>query len=242
MRKQPKTAFIAAIELLSKGESDEMVQVSDSLGLDLVWDLEDTPDVILYAGGVDINPALYGEKPLPTTQQPNLLRDGMEILQYQIGREWGAVNLGVCRGAQLLNVLNGGKLWQHVDGHNKDHGVRVKGPDKYQHYVHLAGELTSSHHQMIIPPRNGNERHNPFEIVAEAMAVYNNAEERAHQRWMRNTSDKRIPDRKEIEGIWYPNTQSLGVQFHPGWNTHSAKVLKDLFNWWVRKETISCVA
>lgn len=241
MRKPLKTAYIAGIETdsLSRSEVEEMVAISTFLDLDLVYELSDEADVILYAGGTDVNPAMYGEKPLATTQRPDTVRDGIETFTYKEGLKWGAVHVGVCRGMQLLNVLNGGKLWQHVDGHEGNHGIRTMGPEKYQGYYLMTTEVTSSHHQVIIPPRHGNEKHNPYFITAVAA---NTGKDEGSRRWMRNSTDKRLPDRQEVEGIWFPNTNSFGVQFHPGWNTESAKVLKDLFGWWVRKGAVSCVA
>lgn len=51
--------------------------------------------------------------------------------------------VGICRGAQLLNVMNGGKLHQHVTGHGTSHRMRTLTDDEFR--------VTSTHHQMMIP-------------------------------------------------------------------------------------------
>lgn len=228
---QPKTFYQAGLEHLSSSEYQEGDFIGSTLlCLEEVHDIDDNPDVILYLGGTDVNPSLYGEKPLTTTQRPHLIRDAKEIYDYNMGLEWSAINIGICRGAQFLNVMNGGKLWQHVTDHQGNHPVELKGPDKYQGYVQT---LSSDHHQLIIPPRNGNEKHNPYVITATSNVK--------PKHWFNNSKERNIP-RVEIEGIWFPNTNSLGVQWHPQWDTASGKALYDLYSWYVQKNVISCVA
>lgn len=226
-----KTYYQAGLDYLDNSEYGEGEKIGSTiLGLEEVYDIHDDPDVILFMGGTDISPHLYGEKPLSTTQKSNIERDAKEVYDYNMGLELGTVNVGICRGAQLLNVMNGGKLWQHVTDHRGNHPVTVRGPDKYQHYIQT---LSSDHHQLIIPPRNGNEKHNPFTIVAEASVK--------PKHWFNNAKERNVP-RVEVEGIWFPNTQSLGVQWHPGWDDPSAKALHDLWKWYVEKLVVSCVA
>lgn len=71
-------------------------------------------DGILFAGGNDINPSLYGEKPLPTTEEFSDKRDAMEAKLMQWAIEDNKPVLCICRGMQLLNVVCGGQLYQHL--------------------------------------------------------------------------------------------------------------------------------
>lgn len=75
--------------------------------------LDQMPDVdaICFMGGVDVDPAIYGEPMGQTTQSPNKARDAFEVAVYNkfLGK---AMMFGICRGAQLLNVLNGGRMIQ----------------------------------------------------------------------------------------------------------------------------------
>ena len=71
-------------------------------------------DGLIITGGKDVDPALYGQQPHPTTDIPRRDRDAWEeaLLTAAIERELPF--LGICRGAQLLNVALGGTLHQHL--------------------------------------------------------------------------------------------------------------------------------
>jgi putative glutamine amidotransferase len=74
----------------------------------------DTLDGLIITGGADVDPARYGEVPHPRTDRPRSDRDEWEdaLLLGAIQRELPF--LGICRGAQVLNVALGGTLIQHV--------------------------------------------------------------------------------------------------------------------------------
>jgi putative glutamine amidotransferase len=71
-------------------------------------------DGLIVTGGKDVDPARYGQEPHPTTDQPRLDRDAWEdaLLRGAIDRKLPF--LGICRGAQVLNVALGGTLLQHL--------------------------------------------------------------------------------------------------------------------------------
>jgi putative glutamine amidotransferase len=75
-------------------------------------------DGIVFPGGPDVDPALYGESPDPRTEvNPELDRLELPIARWAI--ESGVPTLGICRGQQLLNVAMGGSLIQHLDDHRQ---------------------------------------------------------------------------------------------------------------------------
>ncbi|MET0843967.1 MAG: gamma-glutamyl-gamma-aminobutyrate hydrolase family protein [Mycetocola sp.] len=83
----------------------------------LEWDAEAVVrrlDGLVLAGGADVDPALYGQEPHSTTGSPRHDRDAWELalLRAAIGAD--LPTLCICRGMQLLNVLRGGTLHQHV--------------------------------------------------------------------------------------------------------------------------------
>ena len=84
--------------------------------------------IIIFNGGEDIGTELYDEEPV-IPRVPKLMsgRDRYERTIFDKYKSTDGVNgkffLGICRGAQFLNVMNGGSLWQHVDGHGKDHDM-----------------------------------------------------------------------------------------------------------------------
>ncbi len=71
-------------------------------------------DGLIVTGGRDVDPSRYGQEPHPTTDAPSLERDAWEdaLLRGAIERELPF--LGICRGAQVLNVALGGTLIQHL--------------------------------------------------------------------------------------------------------------------------------
>ena len=83
----------------------------------------DRLDGLIVTGGRDVDPARYGQPPHPSTDQPATDRDDWEdaLLLGAIKRELPF--LGICRGAQVLNVALGGTLIQHLPD--------VVGSDRY---------------------------------------------------------------------------------------------------------------
>ncbi|HWF45678.1 MAG TPA: gamma-glutamyl-gamma-aminobutyrate hydrolase family protein, partial [Bryobacteraceae bacterium] len=69
---------------------------------------------LLLMGGVDVNPALYGEGAAPETEKPDDDRDRveMDLIHQAIDRDLPV--LAICRGQQILNVYHGGTLIQHL--------------------------------------------------------------------------------------------------------------------------------
>jgi len=72
-------------------------------------------DALLLSGGDDLNPFLYSEKPIQG--KVKLVARAREIFDLQLVRlalKRGIPMLGICYGAQLLNVVLGGSLFQHI--------------------------------------------------------------------------------------------------------------------------------
>lgn len=127
----------------------------------------------------------------------------VELLAYQLARKKGKALAGICRGGQLLNVLCGGSMWQHVDNHGHSHDmVDVK-----------SGEVvrtTSVHHQMMIPGADG-------EVTANCPAPVSKSKERMAG----NGAEALVIHRQfftpepDIEAIWYPKHAAYCIQGHP---------------------------
>jgi putative glutamine amidotransferase len=71
-------------------------------------------DGLIITGGKDIDPALYGQDAHPETDEPRPDRDGWESALLVRALEREIPFLGICRGAQVLNVALGGTLHQHL--------------------------------------------------------------------------------------------------------------------------------
>jgi putative glutamine amidotransferase len=76
-------------------------------------DVLDGIDGVMFTGGSDVDPALYGEPPHPATKvKPH--RDAAELLLLRAAVAADLPVLGVCRGMQLMAVAYGGRLYQHL--------------------------------------------------------------------------------------------------------------------------------
>ncbi len=71
-------------------------------------------DGLIVSGGGDVDPARYGARAHPETGAPNSERDGWELALLDAALAAGRPLLAICRGIQLLNVVRGGTLHQHL--------------------------------------------------------------------------------------------------------------------------------
>jgi putative glutamine amidotransferase len=79
-------------------------------------------DGLVVSGGADVDPALYGEQPHPSTASWREDRDAWETALLRAADAADLPTLGVCRGMQLMAVAAGGALVQHtpeVVGHDE---------------------------------------------------------------------------------------------------------------------------
>ena len=87
------------------------VIVGSAFGLD---ELIDVADGLLLSGGVDVDPALFGEEILNDSVHIDKARDAVELQLIEKYWRTGKPCLAVCRGLQVLNVAFGGKLIQDI--------------------------------------------------------------------------------------------------------------------------------
>lgn len=119
----------------------------------------DALDGLLFSGGSDLDPDLYGAERHPATDGVRADRDRAELALLQTALERDMPVLAVCRGSQVFNVALGGDLVQHlpeVVGDEKhkhtpgvfaDHAVDVKAGTRLQQLVGDRAPVKSHHHQ-----------------------------------------------------------------------------------------------
>lgn len=71
-------------------------------------------DGLLLVGGADIDPGRYGQQPAPELEETSPVRDDFETPLIRAALEQDIPLLGICRGAQLMNVATGGTLHQDL--------------------------------------------------------------------------------------------------------------------------------
>ncbi len=71
-------------------------------------------DGVLFSGGDDVNPRLYGEEPLPETKKVLAERDELESVLLKSCLEKAKPVFGICRGIQIINTVLGGSLFQYI--------------------------------------------------------------------------------------------------------------------------------
>jgi len=74
--------------------------------------LYDHLDGLFLAGGVDVDPQVYGEARHALCGRTDAARDAVEVQLTRWAMAEGKPVLGVCRGLHVINVAMGGSLWQ----------------------------------------------------------------------------------------------------------------------------------
>jgi putative glutamine amidotransferase len=118
-------------------------------------------DGLVLSGGIDLNPALYGEARHPEADEPSDARDRLELDLLRAALERDLPVLAICRGMQLFNVAHGGTLDQHVASYRKHqrydraksdpvHNVEVEAGSRLAAAIGAgAVAVNSRHHQAV---------------------------------------------------------------------------------------------
>jgi putative glutamine amidotransferase len=121
----------------------------------------DILDGVVFAGGADLDPALYGERAHPETTGLRPERDAAELPLMRAALDRDLPMLGICRGMQLLTVVSGGSLVQHLpdavghEGHRPSpgvyglHDVRLEPGSRVHGILGDQVSVPSYHHQGI---------------------------------------------------------------------------------------------
>lgn len=148
-------------------------------------------DGILLTGGVDVDPARYGQDAHEETNTPEPERDEHELGLMEQAQKLDIPVLCICRGIQVANVFYGGTLIQDVPPH-----AHFDKPDGHVHEVDFVedsviGSLYGG------PTKVNSLHHQALDQVGEGLRVTGTA------------------DDGTIEAVEAEDMTLLGVQWHP---------------------------
>ena len=121
-----------------------------TLGFDLVAKVAEA-DVVMFTGGADIDPWYYKDQALDCTRFDEA-RDRREFNVWKNLRP-EVIKIGICRGAQLLCALHGGKLWQDVTNHatgESGHWMNLVSKDYSNAWGNVKVERVNSYHHQAM--------------------------------------------------------------------------------------------
>jgi GMP synthase-like glutamine amidotransferase len=170
-------------------------------------------DVIVFPGGLDVDPSLYNE-PVGQRTSTNRDLDHMWVNVYARAMKAGKKVLGICKGSQFLTVMAGGTLFQHVEKHARMdmHPIEVNG-NTYN--------VTSTHHQMM----------NPFDLPKDSYEILAFTPERLSTIYLDGYDDPVEDPPKEVEAIFYKGNGALAIQFHPEFMDKNHEIHKVIGEW-----------
>jgi putative glutamine amidotransferase len=172
-------------------------------------------DGLVISGGADVDPALYHER-MAGARDLDPGRDQLDTDAFRAAQDRSVPVLGVCRGLQAINVLSGGSLLQHLDGHEtrpypavpaEQHPIQIVAGTRLASIVGGAEALlvNTYHHQAVTRDRLAPS------LIASASATDPAGE-------LVEALESRDPDR------WL-----VGIQCHPERTESSPIVLERLW-------------
>lgn len=161
-------------------------------------------DGVIFAGGMDFDPSLYGSNHYDLVEEyfPDDDRDDLKLLSLAI--EENKPILGICRGMQLINIYYGGSLYEDI-------------PTQVGDYVsHRGDENTFSYHNISF-----NENSTIYDKLGGEIIRNVNS---MHHEGIKTLSDGLMITAQSDDGIIeaienpYYNSFMMGVQWHPEYN------------------------
>lgn len=160
---------------------------------DSLKQLFDLADGFLFAGGVDMDPRIYGEEKINDTVEIDDIRDRLELSALSLVVPSDKPVLGICRGIQSVNVGFGGTLWQDIPSQYENalvhsqkepsdqptHEVTIDKDTRLHGIIGADKIMTNSfHHQAVKVPGKG------LKIVARASDGMTEALESESERYV----------------------------------------------------------
>jgi putative glutamine amidotransferase len=162
----------------------------------------DALDGLVLMGGSDVAPQSYGEVPLRPEWAGDRIRDAYEIALLRAFVARRKPVLGVCRGAQVINVAMGGTLWQDIAS-QVPHGLNHRNWAIYEKNAHATSLVAGSGLARLYPAtplvKTNSVHHQAVRTVGRNLVV---------EAWSE-------PDRLVEALRWTGPSYVFGVQWHP---------------------------
>ncbi|WDP90200.1 MAG: gamma-glutamyl-gamma-aminobutyrate hydrolase family protein [Desulfobacter sp.] len=121
----------------------------------------------LFPGGYDLDPDYFNEAPLPGLGRVDRDLDEFQLAAFRLALDMEVPVLGICRGAQVINVALGGSLYQDIPSQfhtpvlrhtqegihtGTDHAIDIEPGSRLHRLFGKQIEVNSRHHQSIKEP------------------------------------------------------------------------------------------
>lgn len=159
-------------------------------------------DVVVFPGGADVNPAMYGE-PCNVATHFNDDTDAKETAEFNKAMGMGKKMVGICRGAQLLCAKAGGKLVQNQNDSWTRHNCFT--------YDGKIINVTSAHHQAMYP---WGMKDGTYAVLGWTIGLCAWHQGRS---WEDEMVKGKAPLDMEVEMAYFPGINALCLQPHPEW-------------------------
>ena len=191
----------------------EVNRMRDILGIDGQPALAPVPAAkvkpYIEWGGADLDPSFYGKERSNKCGYSSIARDKVSIAAIKQAIAEKRPVIGICRGAQIANVVNGGILVQHIEGHGRPHHIDLY--DLKGNKTNEGVTVSSTHHQMMVAHEDGIILGKANEFTQGVH--WDNVNENYHYKYV-------------TEVVYYPKTKTLCIQPHPEWMGQESTFVK----------------
>lgn len=155
---------------------------------------------LILPGGGDIDPSIYGKKNYKShVYSHSIYQDEREMKAYEDALKAGRPVFGICRGMQLAAAINGLTLIQDMD-HPGRHDITIRNIEEGTEDTAMVNSL---HHQLVWTENK---------LDTDDFTVYGHCLLSDVHHYQ---IDESVKCRVEPEIIYFPKTNTMGVQFHP---------------------------
>lgn len=196
----------------------EMVNKAGGAAVILTYDydlidsyLESLDGIVVVGGYFDINPKRYGEQNIHHTVKLNDVRENFENALGTKVMKTSLPFLGICNGMQLINILHGGNVIQHIPDEEKY-------IDHEQSHVEGFKDYTTGYHEVELS--KGSKL---FEIVGQEKIITNSS----HHQAAKTAGKDLVVSGKAFDGVIEAIEKPshpfcIGVQWHPEFEVSEA--------------------